>query len=73
MAAATSDKAPLFEGDALAFFQTLYKDTSLPTEVRLTAAKFAVQFERPALLKPEDRGASASVCPFWYSLAGSFI
>lgn len=38
-----------FQGDALALFQRVYANTSLPLELRLSAAKHAAAFERPTL------------------------
>jgi hypothetical protein len=49
MTEALPDIAPKFEGDALAFFQSVYADPKLPLETRIIAAARAVQFEKPAL------------------------
>jgi hypothetical protein len=46
---AICEVAPMFEGDALAFFKSLYANEGLPLETRIAAASRAVQFERPAL------------------------
>jgi len=42
-------EAPKFEGDALEFFQSCYRNETLPIDTRLMAAARAAQFERPAL------------------------
>ena len=42
-------EAPAFDGDSLAYFQSIYRDPSQPTELRLAAARAAAQYERPAL------------------------
>jgi hypothetical protein len=38
-----------FEGDGVAFLQTVYKDPSYPLSTRLDAAAKAARFERPVL------------------------
>ena len=38
-----------FDGDGVAFMQSVYRDPSFPTELRLDAAAKAARFERPAL------------------------
>jgi hypothetical protein len=38
-----------FEGDGVAFMQSIYRDPSFPVELRLDAASKAARFERPAL------------------------
>jgi hypothetical protein len=38
-----------FEGDGVAFLQTVYKNPALPLSVRLDAAAKAARFERPML------------------------
>jgi hypothetical protein len=38
-----------FDGDAHAFLMMVYKDPSLPVELRLDAAGKAIRFEKPAL------------------------
>src|SRR4051794_3102516 len=38
-----------FEGDSVAFLQTVYKNPTLPFPVRLDAAAKAARFERPIL------------------------
>ena len=39
----------VFDGDAVALLQCVYKDPRLPWEIRLDAAKAAAKFERPTL------------------------
>jgi hypothetical protein len=39
----------VFEGDGVAYMQSVYKDPSFPAELRLDAAAKAARFERPAL------------------------
>ena len=38
-----------FQGDAHAYMMAIYKDPSLPVELRLDAAKAAARYEKPAL------------------------
>ena len=38
-----------FEGDALAYLMSVYKDPSKPENVRIDAAKAAIRYERPAI------------------------
>jgi hypothetical protein len=38
-----------FPGDAVALLQCVYRDASLPLEIRIDAASKAARFERPAL------------------------
>src|SRR5712671_4968454 len=38
-----------FEGDALAYLMSVYKDPSKPENLRIDAAKAAIRYERPAL------------------------
>jgi hypothetical protein len=38
-----------FDGDSVAYMQTVYRDPSFPVELRLDAAAKAARFERPAL------------------------
>jgi hypothetical protein len=53
--AAASEKVTLalglaaFDGDAHAFLMAVYKDSALPMELRLHAAKAAVAYEKPRL------------------------
>jgi hypothetical protein len=50
---------PPFEGDAVDYFRLVYRDVSMPTELRLVAAKCAANFER-ASLSPAPAPASGS-------------
>ena len=43
-----------FEGDALAFLMSVYKDPSKPENVRIDAAKAAIRYERPPLAPVEQ-------------------
>jgi hypothetical protein len=51
-----------FEGDSIELFRSIYKDLSAPMEMRLAAARYAAQFERPALsavaVATEDPGGT---------------
>ncbi len=38
-----------FEGDGVAYLQTVYRDPHQPTELRMDAAAKAARFERPTL------------------------
>jgi len=38
-----------FDGDGVAYLQTVYRDPSVPLELRLNAAAKAARFERPTL------------------------
>jgi hypothetical protein len=40
---------PAFDGDAVALMQCVYRDPSMPIELRLDAAKSSARFERPTL------------------------
>jgi hypothetical protein len=44
-----SDHPDAFPGDAVSLMQCIYRDASLPLEIRLDAASKAARFERPAL------------------------
>jgi hypothetical protein len=48
--AAISAIAEPFEGDSVALFQLVYKDTSLPLAIRINAASLAAKFERPTMV-----------------------
>ena len=48
-----------FTGDAHAFLMAVYKDESLPLEVRLDAAKAAIPYERPRLQAIAHSGIDA--------------
>ena len=39
----------VFEGDGVAYMQSVYRDPSFPLELRLDAAAKAARFERPTL------------------------
>jgi hypothetical protein len=43
------DNPDAFAGDAVSLMQCIYRDASLPLEIRLDAASKAARFERPAL------------------------
>ena len=43
-----------FEGDALAYLTSIYKDPTKPENVRIDAAKAAIRYERPALAAVEQ-------------------
>ena len=47
-----------FEGDALAYFMSIYKDPAKPEHLRIDAAKVAIRYERPALAPVEDATGS---------------
>jgi hypothetical protein len=38
-----------FDGDGVAYLQTMYRDPAVPQELRLDAAAKAARFERPTL------------------------
>jgi hypothetical protein len=50
-----------FEGDALAYLMSVYKDPLKPENVRIDAAKAAIRYERPALSPIERRAESDTV------------
>ena len=50
-----------FEGDAHALLMQIYKNTRLPLELRLYAAKAAIRFEKPALAPIESKGPVENV------------
>jgi hypothetical protein len=43
-----------FEGDALAYLTSIYKDPAKPENLRIDAAKVAIRYERPALAPVEQ-------------------
>ena len=43
-----------FEGDALAYLISIYKDPTKPENLRMDAAKVAIRYERPALASVEQ-------------------
>jgi hypothetical protein len=63
VAAKFRDEIPeAFDGDGVAYLQTVYRDPALPVDVRIDAAAKSARYERPALaatltrgLTPEDR------------------
>ena len=44
-----------FEGDALAYLMSIYKDPTMPENLRIDAAKAAIRYERPALAPVEQQ------------------
>ena len=52
-----------FEGDALAYLMSVYKDPSKPENVRIDAAKAAIRYERPALAPMEQGGPESDFVP----------
>jgi hypothetical protein len=53
----------VFEGDAVCFMQSVYRDPSFPVELRLDAASKAARFERPALAAVLTKDATAAETP----------
>jgi hypothetical protein len=49
-----------FNGDAHALLMLVYKDPSLPIDLRMDAAKAAIRYETPALQATELTGANGS-------------
>jgi hypothetical protein len=45
-----------FEGEAHDLLMLIYKDTSMPIETRLDAAKVAIRYEKPALAAVQHSG-----------------
>jgi hypothetical protein len=45
-----------FNGDSHALLMTVYKDPSMPMDVRLDAAKAAIRFEKPPLANVDNKG-----------------
>jgi hypothetical protein len=43
------------EGDALAYLMSIYKDPTMPENLRIDAAKAAIRYERPALAPVEQQ------------------
>ena len=39
----------LFDGDAHTFLSGIYKNTALPVELRIDAAKISIRYEKPSL------------------------
>ena len=52
-----------FEGDALAYLMSVYKDPSKPENLRIDAAKAAIRYERPALAPVEQGGPESDYVP----------
>ena len=52
-----------FEGDALAYLMSVYKDPSKPENVRIDAAKAAIRYERPAIAPVERRDPESDFVP----------
>jgi hypothetical protein len=52
-----------FEGDALAYLMSVYKDPLKPENVRIDAAKAAIRYERPALAPVEQGGPERDSIP----------
>jgi hypothetical protein len=52
-----------FPGDAVSLMQCIYRDASLPLEIRLDAASKAARFERPALAAVMTNDASRVTSP----------
>jgi hypothetical protein len=51
-----------FEGDALVYLMSVYKDPLKPENVRIDAAKAAIRYERPALA-PVVQGPERDTVP----------
>jgi len=51
----------LFEGDAHALLIAIYKDNSLPLNLRLDAAKAAIRFEKPAMTAVDAHSKTETV------------
>jgi hypothetical protein len=49
-----------FEGDSHALLMLVYKDPSLPLDIRIDAAKAAIKYETPALQSTELTGKDGS-------------
>lgn len=47
-----------FDGDAHAFLMLVYKNSAMPIDLRIDAAKAALRFEKPALASHEVRSES---------------
>jgi hypothetical protein len=48
-----------FDGDGVAYLQTVYRDPALPVDVRIDAAAKAARYERPALAATLTRDITA--------------
>jgi hypothetical protein len=51
-----------FEGDALAYLTSVYKDPSKPDDLRINAARIAIRYERPPLA-PVEQGPYPEYVP----------
>jgi hypothetical protein len=52
---------PAFEGDALALLRSVYRDATLPLDVRVACANAAVRFERPIAAQPATTAEQATL------------
>jgi hypothetical protein len=50
-----------FDGDGVAYLQTVYRDPQQPTEFRMDAAAKAARYERPALAAPLTKDVTMAV------------
>ena len=53
-----------FKGDAHALLMAVYKDTTLPLQTRLDAAKSAIAYEKPRLAAVEHSGDAEKLVVF---------
>jgi hypothetical protein len=51
----------LFQGDAHVFMISIYKDKSLPLNLRLDAAKHAIRYEKPAMTAVDAHSKTETV------------
>ena len=51
-----------FDGDALAYLMSIYKDPVKPENLRIDAAKAAIRYERPALA-PVEQAPQGDIIP----------
>ena len=58
-----------FEGDALAYLISIYKDPLKPENLRIDAAKAAIRYERPAIAPVERRDPESDFVPLAERLA----
>jgi len=68
---ATIEKAVegAFEGDALAYLASIYKNPAKPDNLRMDAAKVAIRYERPALA-PVEQAPESDFVPLPERLKG---
>jgi len=59
--AAPTDREERFDGDALAFLQSLYRDKSQPVARRMKAAIAALPYETPRLAPVQPKGSRQGV------------